>query len=1078
MVWVVLLALCDYAPGQATFVYTNDNIPEINTVTGFSVGEDGTLTQIAAPFPTGGAGTSGEGDLISPNRIVVGGAMGNYFLFASDDGSNDVSVFSIDPNTGILTSIGPPFPTGQMASSGMSLAITPDGTFLMAGNSDSNNITVFSIAANGGLTEVAGSPFPALGTTDGMKMSPNDTFLAAGLSGPVAVLSLAATGTLTQVSGSPFPGSGEDTGIDINCPGNRLFAAVPQEATTAADVFRLAANGTLTLVETASPGSGSLSNGVLLSPNNQLLFVSNYSDDSITVFKVAFNGGLTVVSGSPFTVNSSGDPSLMATNQAGTLLFTANYPAPGASIGVFRVASDGSLTEVVGSPFPVTGSFLNALAVFPAATCASASNFTISASPASLSVAQGTQGTSTITTAISGGFNSAIALSASGAPSGTTVIFNPNPIPAPGAGSSTMTITVGSSTVPGTYPITVTGTGVGGIQRNVTVMLTVTGPSTFTISASPDSLRVAPGNQGTSTITTAITGGFNSAIALSASGAPSGTTVIFNPNPIPAPGAGSSTMTITVGSSTVPATYPITVTGTSPGIQQNVTVTLTVTSPPTFTISASPTSLPVAQGNEGTSTITTAISGGFNSAITLSASGAPSGTTVIFNPNPIPAPGAGSSTMTITVGSSTVPGTYPITVTGTSPGIQQNVTVRLVVTSLSNFTISASPASLPVAQGNEGTSTITTAISGGFNSAIALSASGAPSGTTVIFNPSSIPAPGSGSSTMTITVGSSTVPGTYPITVTGTGVGGIQQNVALTLTVPTAPPTCGPPPGMPLVQPGSGSLTVVVTATCTDTTGTITKVMIDWGDDSPVDSSSTSTITGTHTYAQAGPYTITVTATNNFGQPGSTNQAVTLPWSVTGVFPGQPAPPILLSFTLPQTPGQPPPAMVPVTFSFATVTLLGSPGQQAKPCIDQPYGISCSCSPSSGTLYPDKSTSVTLTVQTTGGTTALLRPAGSPWLRASLALWMPLPAIVLLGSGFLGSITKRSAVVRYVALGLVAILLLIVTSCGGGFTPPSGSSPPSQKQTPPGNYLITIGAVDSNGFVQTSLIVPLEVTSQ
>jgi len=65
-----------------------------------------------------------------------------------------------------------------------------------------------------------------------------------------------------------------------------------------------------------------------------------------------------------------------------------------------------------------------------------------------------------------------------------------------------------------------------------------------------------------------------------------------------------------------------------------------------------------------------------------------------------------------------------------------------------------------------------------------------------------------------------------------------------------------------------------------------------------------------------------------------------------------------------------------------------------------------------------------------------------------------------------------------VALGLVAILLLIVTSCGGGFTPPSGSSPPSQKQTPPGNYLITIGAVDSNGFVQTSLIVPLEVTSQ
>ncbi len=41
-----------------------------------------------------------------------------------------------------------------------------------------------------------------------------------------------------------------------------------------------------------------------------------------------------------------------------------------------------------------------------------------------------------------------------------------------------------------------------------------------------------------------------------------------------------------------------------------------------------------------------------------------------------------------------------------------------------NFTLSASPASLSVVQGNQGTSTITTTVSGGFNSAIALSASG------------------------------------------------------------------------------------------------------------------------------------------------------------------------------------------------------------------------------------------------------------------------------------------------------------------------------------------------------------------
>ena len=161
-------------------------------------------------------------------------------------------------------------------------------------------------------------------------------------------------------------------------------------------------------------------------------------------------------------------------------------------------------------------------------TVTAASNFTISASPASLSVNPGNQGTSTITTAVSGGFSNAISLSASGAPSGTTVSFNPATIPAPGSGNSTMTITVGASTPVGTYPITVTGNG-GGLQRTATVTLTVTAAPNFTISASPASLNVNPGNQGTSTITTAISGGFSSAISLSASGAPSGTTVSFNP---------------------------------------------------------------------------------------------------------------------------------------------------------------------------------------------------------------------------------------------------------------------------------------------------------------------------------------------------------------------------------------------------------------------------------------------------------------------------------------------------------------------------------------------------------------------
>jgi subtilase family serine protease len=106
-------------------------------------------------------------------------------------------------------------------------------------------------------------------------------------------------------------------------------------------------------------------------------------------------------------------------------------------------------------------------------TAAPAPDFTIGASPSSITVVQGMAGTSTISTTILNGFNAAIALSSSGAPAGTTVSFSPASIAAPGNGSSTMTVTVGASTATGTYTITVTGTG-GSVTHNTTVSLTVT----------------------------------------------------------------------------------------------------------------------------------------------------------------------------------------------------------------------------------------------------------------------------------------------------------------------------------------------------------------------------------------------------------------------------------------------------------------------------------------------------------------------------------------------------------------------------------------------------------------------------
>ena len=203
----------------------------------------------------------------------------------------------------------------------------------------------------------------------------------------------------------------------------------------------------------------------------------------------------------------------------------------------------------------------------------------------------------------------------------------------------------------------------------------------FSISASPTSLSVAPGSNGTATITTAVFNGLDSAIALSASGQPSGVTVSFSPTSIAAPGAGTSTLTLAVASTTTPGTYSITVTGTGGGVTQSTTVTLTVTTPPAadFTLSASPTALTVNVGGSGASTITTTALNGFNAAIALSAKGFPSSITVTFTPTPIAAPGSGTSTMTVTVSPSSGTGSGTITITGTGGGKTHTTTVRLTV---------------------------------------------------------------------------------------------------------------------------------------------------------------------------------------------------------------------------------------------------------------------------------------------------------------------------------------------------------------------------------------------------------------
>jgi hypothetical protein len=97
-----------------------------------------------------------------------------------------------------------------------------------------------------------------------------------------------------------------------------------------------------------------------------------------------------------------------------------------------------------------------------------------------------------------------------------------------------------------------------------------------------------------------------------------------------------------------------------------------------FSISVTPASQTVTAGASAAYTVSTAVTSGSATSVSLSATGLPSGATASFGSNPITS--GGSSTLTVTTSSSTPNGTSTINVTGTSSATSHSATTSLAVT--------------------------------------------------------------------------------------------------------------------------------------------------------------------------------------------------------------------------------------------------------------------------------------------------------------------------------------------------------------------------------------------------------------
>jgi subtilisin family serine protease len=321
--------------------------------------------------------------------------------------------------------------------------------------------------------------------------------------------------------------------------------------------------------------------------------------------------------------------------------------------------------------------------------------------------------------------------------------------------------------------------GAGRLDARAAYEWLATAPD-FTLAATPGSATTAAGGSASYTLDLGSINGFSGDVALTLTGlSASQGSAAFAPATV-AGGAGSSRLTIATAATLAPGTYPLTITAASGSSAHTARVSLVVPVPPDFSLAATPSSASALPGGSVTYTVSAGSGGGFAGSVALSLSGLTAGqATWSFAPAAI-AGGAGASQLTVTAAASLAPGSYPLTINGTSGSLAHTAPVTLVVSAAPDFSLSVTPASGTVVAGQATAYTVNVASIAGFAGTVTLSASGLPSGASASFAPSSPRAPGS--STLTVKTIRSSTRGAFTVRVTGKS-GALTRQATVTLVV-------------------------------------------------------------------------------------------------------------------------------------------------------------------------------------------------------------------------------------------------------------------------------------------------------
>jgi hypothetical protein len=289
----------------------------------------------------------------------------------------------------------------------------------------------------------------------------------------------------------------------------------------------------------------------------------------------------------------------------------------------------------------------------------------------------------------------------------------------------------------------------------------------FSITLSPAAITAnAGGSSSTFTASMAGKNGFADPVTITFSGLPAGVTT-SPASPFVLPAGNSQTLALSIPDTMPAGNFTVTATGTAAGLTHSGSLALTVHSLQDFGITLSPPSIVANVGGpNSTFGVTTTSQHGFNSSVTVTVSGLPTGATT-SPASPFTVAAGSTQPVVLSLPATASPGNFTIMISAASGALIHSASLALTVDPSSDFSIAALPSSVTAsAGGSSSTFAISIAGQNGFTVPVMVTLSGLPAGSTTT-PPSPFSVAVNSSQTVNLSVPATVFAGNFTLTASG-----------------------------------------------------------------------------------------------------------------------------------------------------------------------------------------------------------------------------------------------------------------------------------------------------------------------